>query len=207
MAGSTRSEPISARRWRSGSPISRFAPPAITCSASICWRSFAAIATFWSLYLLARAVVGGQQAVLAVLLTMTVVAFSSPGVEFGPLVLARPLWALLLLDTWLLVGQNRRNVWFVWSSIEAGLLLLTTPAAIGLLLLVVGFMVATERGRRTLLSFDPLFALLAIAVLALPYLIWLIRAVCLAFPRCHPVAELSSTEPCTGLAGWRPCLR
>ena len=126
MAANTRSEPISARRWHSGSPISRFVPPAITCSASICWRSFASIATFWSLYLLARAVVGGQQAVLAVLLTMTVAAFSSPGVEFGPLVLARPLWALLLLHSWRLIGQHRRNAWFAWS-IEAGLLLLTTP--------------------------------------------------------------------------------
>src|SRR6201995_1090042 len=37
------------------------------------------IATFWALFLMARAVVGGQQAVLAVLLTMTVLAFSSPG--------------------------------------------------------------------------------------------------------------------------------
>ena len=42
------------------------------------------IAMFWALYLLARAIVGGQQAVLAVLLAMTVTAFSSPGLEFGP---------------------------------------------------------------------------------------------------------------------------
>src|ERR1700710_2793128 len=34
------------------------------------------IATFWILYLLARTIVGGQQAVLAVLLTMTVTAFA-----------------------------------------------------------------------------------------------------------------------------------
>jgi Dolichyl-phosphate-mannose-protein mannosyltransferase len=148
------------------------------------------VATLWFLFLLGRAIVGGQQAVLAVLLTMTVSAFASSSLEFGPLVLARPLWALLLLDTWLLVGQNRRNVWFAWS-IEAGLLLLTTSAAIGLLLLVVGFMVATERGRRTLLSFDPLFALLAIAVLALPYLIWLIRASVLGIPALPPLAALS----------------
>ena len=87
-----------------------------------------AIATFWTLFLLARAIVGGQQAVLAVLLTLTVTAFGSPGVEFGPLVLARPLWALLLLHSWQLIGQNRRNAWFAWS-IEAGLLLLTTSAA------------------------------------------------------------------------------
>src|SRR5437762_9486989 len=49
------------------------------------------IATFWALYQLARAVVGGQHAVVAVLLTMTVTAFSSPTIEFGPLVLARPI--------------------------------------------------------------------------------------------------------------------
>jgi hypothetical protein len=150
-----------------------------------------AIATFWTLYLLARAVVGGQQAVLAVLLTMTVVAFGSPGVEFGPLVLARPLWALLLLHSWQLIGQNRRNAWFAWS-IEAGLLLLTTPAAIGLLILVAAFALATPRGRRTLKSFDPLFALLVIIVLALPYLIWLIRADTLAWPSWPAIADLSA---------------
>src|ERR1700745_671722 len=112
------------------------------------------VATLWFLYLLGRAIVGGQQAVLAVLLTMTVSAFASSSLEFGPLVLARPLWALLLLDTWLLVGQNRRNVWFAWS-IEAGLLLLTTPAAIGLLLLVAGVVAAHARGRGLLMAFDP----------------------------------------------------
>jgi hypothetical protein len=150
-----------------------------------------AIATFWTLYLLARAVVGGQQAVLTVLLTMTVVAFSSPGVDFGPLVLARPLWALLLLHSWQIIGQGRRNAWFAWS-IEAGLLLLTTPAAIGLLILVAAFALATSRGRRTLRSFDPLFALLVIVVLALPYLIWLIRAGTLTLPPWPALSELNA---------------
>ena len=155
------------------------------------------VATFWTLYLLARAIVGGQQAVLAVLLTMTVTAFSSPGVEFGPLVLARPLWALLLLHSWQLIGQGRRNAWFAWS-IEAGLLLLTTSAAIGLLLLVAGFALATVRGRRTLMSFDPLFALLVIVVLALPYLIWLIRADTLALPQWPAIADLSGKGAALG---------
>lgn len=149
-----------------------------------------AIATFAAFYQLARAVVGGQQAVLAVLLTMTVVVFSSPGVEFGPLVLARPLWALLLLHTWRLIGQNRHNAWFAWS-IEAGLLLLTTPAAIGLLLLVAGFAVATPRGRRTLMSLDPLYALLVIVALALPYLIWLFRSDILVMPPLPAIDDLA----------------
>ncbi|MEA3135197.1 MAG: hypothetical protein QOG17_3043 [Gammaproteobacteria bacterium] len=148
------------------------------------------IVTLWALYLLARAVVGGQQAVLAVLLTMTVTAFSSPSVEFGPLVLARPLWALLLLHSWQLMGQGRRNAWFAWS-IEAGLLLLTTSAAIGLLLLILVFALATARGRRTLMSFDALFALLVVVALALPYLVWLIRADALALPQWPAIADLS----------------
>jgi len=149
------------------------------------------IAMFWALYHLARAIVGGQQAVLAVLLTMTVVTFSSPGLEFGPSVLARPLWALLLLHSWQLIGQNRRNAWFAWS-IEAGLLLLTSWAAIGLLLLVAGFALATARGRRTLMSFDPLFALSVIVVLALPYLIWLVRADAIAPPHLPALADLGA---------------
>src|ERR1700737_4826380 len=148
------------------------------------------IVMFWALYQLARAIVGGQHAVLAVLLTMTVAVFSSPGVEFGPLILARPLWALLLLHSWQLIGQNRHSAWVAWS-IEAGLLLLTTSAAIGLLLLLVGFALATVRGRRTLMSFDPLFALLVIVVLVLPYLVWVISADTLALPPWPAVADLS----------------
>ena len=150
-----------------------------------------AVATFWIYYQLARAIVGGQQAVLAVLLSLTVVAFSSPGVEFGPLVLARPLWALLLLHSWQLIGQNRRNAWFAWS-IEAGLLLLTTSAAPVLLLLLAGFAVATERGRRMLTSLDPLYALLVIVVLVLPYLIWLLRADALAMPPWPAISDLGA---------------
>src|SRR5215469_10752873 len=58
------------------------------------------VATLWVLYQFARAIVGKQQAVLVVLLTMTITAFASPNLEFGPLVAARPLWALLLFHSW-----------------------------------------------------------------------------------------------------------
>ena len=69
---------------------------------------------------------------------MTVSAFASSSLEFGPLVLARPLWALLLLDTWLLVGQNRRNVWFAWSmEVTSALVVLASPFLAGVLLMVL----------------------------------------------------------------------
>ena len=98
------------REYRVGTD---FGPPLAFWLADIAFRAagnhvfgvyllaqICSIATFWTLYLLARATVGVQQAVLAVLLTMTVLAFSAPGLEFGPLVLARPLWALILLHSW-----------------------------------------------------------------------------------------------------------
>ncbi len=181
-----------------------FGPPLAFWLADIAYRAvgnhvfgvyllaqICAVVTFWAFYQLARAIVGGQQAVIAVLLSMTVVVFSSPGVEFGPLVLARPLWALLLLHSWRVIGQDRRSAWFAWS-IEAGLLLLTTSAALGLLLLIVGFAVATVRGRRTLMSLDPLYALLVTVVLVLPYLIWVLRADVLAMPAWPAIDELSA---------------
>jgi len=181
-----------------------FGPPLAFWLADIAYRAvgnhmfgvyllaqLCAIATFWTFYNLSRAIVGGQQAVLAVLLSMTVVAFSSPGAEFGPLVLARPLWALLLLHSWQIIGQNRRSAWFAWS-IEAGLLLLTTSSAIGLLLLIAGFAVATERGRRTLMSLDPLYSLLVVVVLALPWLIWIMRADVLTMPPWPSIDDLSA---------------
>ncbi|RIK98840.1 MAG: hypothetical protein DCC74_03395 [Proteobacteria bacterium] len=133
------------------------------------------MATYWAVFALSRAIVGPQHAVLAVLLTATITFFGFPSLDFGPDVLAQPLWTLLVVSVWRIVGQGRRSGWFTFST-TAGLLLLTTPAAPVLLLFVAAFALATRRGRRALLSFDPLLALIAIVVLALPYLMWLIRA-------------------------------
>ena len=132
------------------------------------------VVTFWALFRLARLIVGPQHAVLAIVLTATIVAFSFPGVEFGPDLLARPLWALVLLNGWRIVGLGRREAWFA-LSMNAGLLLLTTPAAPLLLALLLAFALATQRGRRMLLSLDPLFALAVVAVLVLPYGIFVAR--------------------------------
>ncbi len=112
----------------SGSPPSPSAPPATACSALACWRRPAPSSPSGSIYQLARAIVGGQQAVLAVLLSLTVVAFSSPGVEFGPLVLARSLRALLLA-AFLAIDRPEPAQCVVRLVDRGGLLLLTTPAA------------------------------------------------------------------------------
>ncbi|MBI3699334.1 MAG: glycosyltransferase family 39 protein [Afipia sp.] len=138
--------------------------------AQICF-----VVTFWALFSLSRAIVGGQQAILVVLLTVTIFAFSSPGAEFGPATLARPIWALILLHAWQVMGQGRRNAWFK-LSLEIGLLLLTTHAAMPLLAMLIVFALATRSGRRAILSTEALSAILVVAVLVLPYAIWLARA-------------------------------
>lgn len=139
------------------------------------------IATFWILFLLGRAIVGGPHAVVAVLLTMAITVFGWSGIAFGPDILARPLWALLLLQCWRFAGQDRGGAWFA-LAIVAGLLLLTTADAPWLLLLVVLFMVAVARGRGKLVSFDPIYIVLIVATLAVPWLIWLSRTGGLEWP-------------------------
>ncbi|GAA3839245.1 glycosyltransferase family 39 protein [[Pseudomonas] carboxydohydrogena] len=127
-----------------------------------------------AVFMLARALVGAQQGVLAALLTLAIAAFSFPGLEFGPDVLARPLWALTLLHAWRVIGERQRGAWFA-LSIEIGLLFLTTAMAPVLLALLAIFALATSRGRAALRSIDPLYGALVIAVIALPYMIWLAR--------------------------------
>ena len=132
------------------------------------------VVSFWAIFKLARAIVGAQHAVLAVLLTITVTAFAFPSVEFGPPVLAQPLWALSLLSAWRIIGEGRRNAWFA-LSIHAGLLLLTIHVAPLLLAMLGVFGLATARGRRMLTSFDPLFALIVVVVLVVPYGMFALR--------------------------------
>ncbi|MDH8228043.1 hypothetical protein QIG20_27965, partial [Klebsiella pneumoniae] len=65
--------------------------------------------------------------------------------------------------------------WFM-LPVEIGLLILTTSAALPLLILLAGFVLATQKGRRALLSTDPLYAAVVVFVVVLPYLVWVLRA-------------------------------
>lgn len=146
--------------------------------------------TMGTLFKLGSAVIGRQQAAIAVLLTMTITMFGFPGLEFGPAVLARPLWSLVLLHTWRVAGQGTRRAWFA-LTIESGLLLLTTPAGGLLLALALAFLLATRRGRRALATADPWFAFIVIAVIALPYGAWLVRFSAQHWPSLPRVADLT----------------
>jgi hypothetical protein len=112
-----------------------------------------AVVTFWSFF---RSRVPGRRpaggARQAALDDGRGVLFSRPGIR--PAGLARPLWALLLLHSWQLIGQKRHSAWFARSIGLRPSVALTTPAAIGMIGLVAAFALATAR-RRTLMTVDP----------------------------------------------------
>ena len=162
------------------------------------------VAAFWSMFRLGSAILGPAHAAIATLLGVTIVAFSFPNVAFGPQVLAQPFWAALLLNFWRIVGEGQHKAWFAFS-LHAGLLILTTIAALPLLALLGVFALATARGRAALKSFDPVIAFAVIAVLALPYAALEVRTGALGQLRAMTPENWSAalSAPWWKAAGWR----
>jgi hypothetical protein len=130
------------------------------------------VVTFWAVLALGRAVVGEIHAVMAVLLMAGVAVFSVPTPEFGPAILATPLWALLLLFYWRAAKDGDVGYWLA-AGLVAGLLLLTTYAGLILIGLVVLFLLSSKVGRTHLETVGPWVAGLVTVIILFPQLIWL----------------------------------
>jgi 4-amino-4-deoxy-L-arabinose transferase-like glycosyltransferase len=123
-------------------------------------------------FTLARRIVGTRHAVLAVLLMVGVAAFTVPSPNFGPAVLAAPLWALALLHYWRAVGEGERGYWFL-LALDLGLLLLASYVGLILIALMLVFTLASPRGHAALFKPEPWIALLPFAIVIFPHLAWL----------------------------------
>jgi 4-amino-4-deoxy-L-arabinose transferase-like glycosyltransferase len=134
------------------------------------------VITYWAVFLLGRSIVGPQHAALAVLLMVGIAAFTVPSPDFGPAILAMPLWALVLLHYWRAVGEARRGYWLP-LAIEMGFLMLTTYLGVMLLVLVVLFTLINEHARRVLKSYDPFIAIAIAVLVAMPHLLWLAQSI------------------------------
>jgi 4-amino-4-deoxy-L-arabinose transferase-like glycosyltransferase len=130
------------------------------------------VATYAVVYVLARSIVGAQQAALAVLLMVGISIFTVPTPDFGPVILTMPLWAIILLHYWRAVGEAGRGYW-VALAVEIGLLLLTTYSGLLLVGLLAVFTVANRRARATLRTMDPWLAVVVAVIVTFPHLIWL----------------------------------
>ena len=130
------------------------------------------VVTYWAVFTLGRSIVGIRHAVLAVLLMVGVAAFAVPSPNFGPAVMAAPLWALALLHYWRAVGEGRRGSWFL-LALDLGLLLLASYVGLILIALMIVFTLATARGRLALMKPEPWFAVLPSIIVIFPHIAWL----------------------------------
>ena len=130
------------------------------------------VVTYWAVFTLGRRIVGTRHAVLAVLLMVGIAAFTVPSPEFGPAILAAPLWALALLHYWRAVGEGERGYWFL-LALDLGLLLLASYVGLILVALIILFTLATARGRRALFNPEPWIAVLLAVIVVFPHLAWL----------------------------------
>lgn len=130
------------------------------------------VVTYWTVFTLGRRIVGTRHAVLAVLLMVGIAAFAVPSPNFGPAILAAPLWALALLHYWRAVGDGERGYWFL-LSLDLGLLLLANYVGLILIALMLVFTLASPRGRAALARPDPWLAVLLFIIVIFPHLAWL----------------------------------
>jgi hypothetical protein len=130
------------------------------------------VVAYWAVFTLGRAIVGTRHAVLAVLLMVGIAAFTVPSPNFGPAILAAPLWALGLLYYWRAVGEGKRGYWFL-LALDLGLLMLASYAGAILLILMFLFTLATARGRRAVLHPEPWIAVLLLCIVMFPHAVWL----------------------------------
>jgi 4-amino-4-deoxy-L-arabinose transferase-like glycosyltransferase len=133
------------------------------------------VVTYWAVFTLGRSIVGMRHAVLAVLLMVGMAAFTVPSPDFGPAILAAPLWALALLHYWRAAGEGQRGYWFV-LALDLGLLLLASYVGLILIALLVMFTLVSARGRDALSIPEPYIALLPFVIVVFPHLAWLIGA-------------------------------
>jgi 4-amino-4-deoxy-L-arabinose transferase-like glycosyltransferase len=133
------------------------------------------VATLVGIFALGRSTVGTAQAVLAVLLMVGVAVMSVPTPEFGPAILAMPIWTMVLLLFWRAVGEGRSEYWIA-LAVGMGLLLLTTSLGWIFFLLLALFAAASARGRAAFRSIDPWLCAFVAILVAVPYLAWFAHA-------------------------------
>jgi hypothetical protein len=129
------------------------------------------VVTYWGVFALGRSIVGTRHAVIAVLLMVGITAFTVPTPDFGPAVMAAPLWSLALLHYWRAMGEGRRGTWFL-LALDLGLLLLASYAGLILIVLMAVFTLAARRGREALMHPEPWIALLPLIIVAFPHFAW-----------------------------------
>ncbi|MGI8525202.1 MAG: glycosyltransferase family 39 protein [Pseudolabrys sp.] len=155
------------------------------------------VIAFWAVFAVGRAIVGTRHAVLAILLMVGVGSFNVPSPDFGPAILAMPLWGLALLYYWRALGEGARGYWFL-LALALGLLLLTSYAGLILIALIVMFTPLTTRGRDALRHAEPWIAIVLLLIAVFPHAVWLHGSFAVVLAALDEGARGSSLSP----LGW-----
>jgi len=133
------------------------------------------VVAFWCVFALGRAMVGPTHAVMAVLLMVGIFTFGVPTPEFGPAIIAMPLWAATVLFYWRAVTEKRRAYLYAFAAAAAGLLIATAYALIFMAVLIL-FTIASRRGRAAAQTFEAWIAWAIVAGMVYVHFEFLERA-------------------------------
>lgn len=155
------------------------------------------VTAFWAVFAIGRSIVGTRHAVLAVLLMVGIGSFNVPSPDFGPAILAIPLWGLALLYYWRALGEGARGYWFL-LALALGLLLLASYVGLILLALIVMFTPLTTRGRDALRHAEPWIAIVLLLFVIFPHAAWLRDSYAVVWAALDESARESALSP----LGW-----
>jgi hypothetical protein len=150
------------------------------------------VTAYWAVFTLGRDIVGTRHSVLGILLMVGIAAFAVPSPDFGPAVLAAPLWALALLHYWRAAGVGKRGAWFL-LALDLGLLLLASYVGLILVALMILFTLATARGRSAFLNPEPWIAVPLLVIVVFPHAAWLETALDLVIAGLNDSAAAAGT--------------
>lgn len=129
-------------------------------------------ATLWLVWRSALRLMERDRALLAALLTMAVVYYTRPALEFNHNIAQMPIWAGLGHSLLVALQEGRKRDWLLWG-LWAGVGMLTKYSVAILLLVQGGYLLIAQR--QVLRQPGPWLAvLLGLAVFA-PHFVWLIQ--------------------------------
>ena len=136
--------------------------------------------TLWAVWRTGCRLMDRHRALLGTVLTLGVTYYNFPSVEFNHNIAQMPVWAWL---GYLFVAALQDGQWRQWVAlgILAGLGLLT-KYSVGVLLLAMGlYVLASSSYRRVLRTPGPWLAIVLMALVFAPHIVWLIQAQGLPF--------------------------
>jgi hypothetical protein len=128
--------------------------------------------TYWCVFKLGSAILGPAHAAVAVLLMVGISPFTVPTPDFGPAILTMALWTLVLRHYWRAVVEGHQQSWYALGA-AAGLILLTSEAALILLGPLALFTALTRRGRAALVTTTPWIVAAVLVCFLFLHLLWL----------------------------------